>query len=536
MNQTIHAGPRRQAGLLIPLFSCHSSRSWGIGEFGDLPALAAWMRGAGLSLLQILPIYETAPGQTSPYSSITTMALDPVYIHVPDVPDFAAAGGDAWGDAATRDRLARAQSGEGVDYAVVRELKERALRDCFDRFVDGEWERDTARAAELRAFIGREAWWLYDYAMFRAVAHATGGMDWRAWPESLRRRDHDALSRVGGEHGREVLYRQYLQWIAHTQWESARQAASGVQVYGDFPFIAACDSADSWSKQHLLSFDGDAGAPPDAFSKEGQNWKLPVYRWDALRASGYEWFFQRARRAAELSSGFRVDHVVGLFRTWVFPHDGSAPHFTPSGERIQTEQGRAVLAAIERAGADVIAEDLGTIPDFVRETLDELGIPGYKVLRWERLWTVPGQPLVDPASFPPASLATSGTHDTETLAEWWASAPADECRAVLDLASRRHPEAARGLKAAGAFSPAIRDLLLELLFESGSRMLVLPIQDVFGWTVRVNVPAVVDDQNWTWKLPWLVDRLAAEPEARERQQALLQWSRRYGRAEDPARP
>lgn len=534
---TPHAGThvRRRAGLLIPLFSCHSSRGWGIGEFGDLPPLADWMREAGLSLLQILPLYETAPGQTSPYSSISTMALDPIFIHVPDVPDYEGIGGDGWLGDEDRARLGRVRESGAINYRVVHDLKERALRACFDHFMDEEWERDSARAGELRAFAGREAWWLYDYAMFRAVAHVTGRMDWRAWPEGLRRRDADALSRVGGEHGREILYRQYLQWIAHTQWEAARHAAAEVKVYGDFPFMAATDSADSWAKQRLLSFDVDAGAPPDAFSKDGQNWKLPVYRWDAVRASGYDWFYQRARRAAELAAGFRVDHVVGLFRTWVFPHDGSAPRFVPADEAVQLVQGRDVLAAIQRAGAEVIAEDLGTIPDFVRTTLADLGIPGYKVLRWERLWEAPGQPLVDPLEFPPASLATSGTHDTETLAEWWAAAPADERRAVLALAAARHPDAARPGPAA-PFVPAIRDALLELLFESGSGLLVLPIQDVFGWTHRVNVPAVVDDRNWTWKLPWPVDRLADEAEAQERQRALRGWSRRHGRLEDPPRP
>jgi 4-alpha-glucanotransferase len=522
------AESRRWAGLLVPLFSCCSTRSWGVGEFGDLPGLADWMRGAGLRTLQLLPLNEMALGQRSPYSALSAMALDPIFITVPAVTEYAAMGGEDGLDTAMRDTVAHVRARPHVDYRAIRTLKNLALRQCFGRFLDTEWARDTPRALELRAFIREQAWWLDDYALFRAARHTLDGQDWRRWPAGIRRRDADSLADLRRESGTEILYRQYLQWIAHTQWCEARRSAHGVRVFGDFPFIGASDSADTWAKQQLFSFEGTVGAPPDAFSETGQNWKLPVYRWDVLRAQNYSWFQHRARRMADLFDGFRVDHVVGLFRTWVFPLDGRRPYFTPADEPSQLAQGEAVLRVIQQAGAEVVAEDLGTIPDFVRTALAALAIPGYKVLRWERRWQEASRPFITPTSFPPLSLATSGTHDTETLAEWWAELEASDRAEVLKACSPR-PEQTMGPESSQSFVPRVRDRLLESLYASGSKLLVIPIQDVFGWTDRINVPAIVDDKNWTWKLPWPVDGFASQPEARERQQTLLRWALEYGR-------
>jgi 4-alpha-glucanotransferase len=203
--------------------------------------------------------------------------------------------------------------------------------------------------------------------------------------------------------------------------------------------------------------------------------------------------------------------------------DGRPPGFIPADPAAQLAQGRAVLRVLAACGADVVAEDLGTIPEFVRATLRSLSIPGYRVLRWEREWNAAGQPFRNPRDYPACSLAASGTHDTETLAAWWN---------MLDLDERTAALAATGATNVGpgaAFGPEVRDQLLEALYASGSDLLVLPIQDVFGWTGRINVPAVIDDINWTWKLPWPVDALGAQPEAAARAEALRALSARYDR-------
>jgi 4-alpha-glucanotransferase len=528
MTSPTHAGAR-EAGVLVPLFSCPSAASWGIGEFDDVPKLAAWMRKSGLTILQLLPLNEMAPGQSSPYSALSSMALDPIFITVPAVADFKAMGGEEVLDADTRAALGAIRGQRRVAYGAVRSLKEEALRGAFLHFMEHEWARNSPRAEGLRTFAHVQSWWLDDYALFRALLHMTGGQDWREWPEDVRRHDQATLAMVSREYSREVLYRQYLQWLSHTQWEAARERAEHVRVFGDVSFMAATNSADAWAHQDLFSFDGTVGAPPDAFNREGQNWKLPVYRWNALRERQYGWFAQRAKRMSDLFDGFRVDHVVGLFRTWVFPTNGDAPHFIPGDEPSQIEQGRAVMEVFRQAGATVIAEDLGTIPDFVRDSLATMGIPGYKVMRWEKSWHAPGEPFIDPVDYPPSSLASSGTHDTETMAQWWAEAPAAEREGILALPSIAGRTHTSGLPVDSPYLQVVRDVLLELLYASGSDLCVLPIQDVFGWTDRVNVPGVIDEANWTWVLPVLVDHLGSDPEARERQQALARWAKNAGR-------
>jgi 4-alpha-glucanotransferase len=301
-----------------------------------------------------------------------------------------------------------------------------------------------------------------------------------------------------------------------------------------------CDSADVWAHADAFRLDASVGAPPDAFSETGQNWGLPVYRWDVMAARGFAWLRDRARRTAALYDGYRVDHLVGFYRTYVFPGDGSKASFSPSHEADQLRLGEAVLGVFRASGARIIAEDLGTIPDFVRASLARLGVPGCKVFRWERRWSVPGQPYRDPAGYPAASVATSGTHDTETTAAWWDGLDPAEQRAVLEapgvferIGSRLAPPNGATTAADEApipFSAELRDALLDVLFASGSDLLLLPVQDVFGWRDRINVPASLGDHNWTWRLPWPVDTLDARAEARERAAALRGWSRRYDRA------
>src|SRR5690606_3823127 len=190
------------------------------------------------------------------------------------------------------------------------------------------------------------------------------------------------------------------------------------------------------SRQEQFRIDASVGVPPDAFSETGQDWGLPVYRWDVHEATGYAWLRQRAQRCFELFDGFRVDHLVGFYRTFVRERDGET-YFVPPDEPAQKTQGERLLRLFMESGAAILAEDLGTIPDFVRESLDRLGVPGMKVLRWEREWKQDGQPFRDPATYPAVSVAISGTHDTETMAEWWDNADRDERAAAAALRSLR---------------------------------------------------------------------------------------------------
>jgi 4-alpha-glucanotransferase len=498
----------RYAGLLVPLFSMPSRRSWGIGELADLPALGAWMTDAGAAFVQLLPLNEMAGGQNSPYSALSAMAIDPIFIAPSAVPEIEALGGEAILDAAERARLEAARRSPSIDYRTVRALKTKAFRLAFARFLERDWALDTPRAGRLKTFVTRAHWWLGDYTLFRALHAEFGERRWTEWDPPLRDRDPAALEAARAELAGEIHFYAYLQWLAAEQWEAARTAAA-IGVFGDFPFMVSGDSADVWARQDDFRMDASVGAPPDAFSETGQDWGFPAYRWDRIAAGGFQWLAARARRNAELYDAFRVDHLVGFFRTYVREADGRAG-FVPPGEPDQIQQGERVLDALSDSGARLVAEDLGLIPAFVRKTLARLGIPGFKVLRWEREWDAEGKPFKDPTAYPAVSVATSGTHDTETVAEWWDEAPLDERRAVVAILHDR------GCDPGAAFGDRVRDAILDVLLASGSDIAILPIHDVFGWRERINTPALISDANWTWRLPWPVEDLRTNAIASER--------------------
>ena len=262
-------------------------------------------------------------------------------------------------------------------------------------------------------------------------------------------------------------------------------------------------SPDVWVRPDEFMLDVSLGVPPDSFSATGQDWGLPTYRWDRIAATGFSWIRNRARRMAALYDGYRVDHLVGLYRTFGKPPVGE-PFFNPFDEPTQIGQGETILRILAEPGADIIAEDLGVVPDFVRASLSRLGVPGCKVLRWERDWHAPGHPFIDPRAYPARSAAMTGTHDTETLAGWWAIAQAEERHALCVLLFHT---GTGDFDPSTPWSPDLHRAILSVMFASGSDDLFLPIQDVFGWFDRINTPATVGDQNWTWKLPCAADRL-----------------------------
>jgi 4-alpha-glucanotransferase len=522
----------RRAGILVPLFSLASSRGWGIGEIPDVAPFARWLESGGQRLLQLLPINEMPPGETSPYSALSAMAIDPQFIALHALEDFAAIGGETAFDAGTRAALDAARESPTIDYATIRPLKQDALRRAFAHFHRREHATGTRRAASFRAFCTEQAWWLDDYALFRALHAYHGERSWDDWPDPIRRRDPQALQTAREALAEDIQFRQYVQWVAGDQWGSVRDAAGQVELFGDLPFMVSGDSADVWARQDEFRLDASVGVPPDAFSATGQDWGLPVYRWDVLTERDFDWLRNRARRNADLFDGYRVDHLVGFYRTYFRPHDGSEAQFVPAGESAQRALGENVLSVFRAPGTEIIAEDLGVIPDFVRESLNELGVPGYRVFRWERLWKQPGQPFRDPLEYPASSVATSGTHDTEPMVVWWEGAPRDERESVLDIRyirARLDDEARTIALTQDSMTREVHEALIDVLLASGSDTVILPVQDVFGWRERINQPATVSNDNWTWRLPWPADRMGTEPDAMAVASQLREWSRRHGR-------
>jgi len=477
---------RRAGGINVPLFSIPTTRSWGIGEFYDLVDFARWAEAAGQSVLQILPVMELPAIERSPYSALTSFALDPIYIAVPRVADYSGTGQMP---ASLQDEIRELRSEPRVDYARVRALKQRCLQRAWSHFSATEIANGSDRARAFSAFCAREAWWLDEYSLFRTLLDRHEQRAWWEWPAPLRYARPDALSQIRRELDEAIGYRKYVQWIADQQWRDVRRQLAPVLVFGDLPFTIGGNSPDVWLRQAEFRLDATVGAPPDAFSAEGQDWGLPPWRWRVMRQRGYGWVRARARRNAALFDGYRIDHLVGLYRTWLWPtYEAQPPFFDPVEEREQVARGEELLRLFKNAGAELIAEDLGTVPPFVRKSIAALGIPGFKVLQWERHWDQPGEPLIDPRTFPPLSVATTGTHDLDPLA------------ATLD--------------------PGEVKIEVESLIGSGSNLSLVPLQDVFAWKDRINTPSAVGATNWTWRVPRPVDEWADWPDARERQRWL----------------
>ena len=512
----------RRAGLLLPLSSARGPRG-DLGSFADAPAIARLVRASGCSMWQLLPLNEVSPGQDSPYAAGSSSALEPVYIDLDSVPDH---GGEASLLPEERLLLDVARASPRVDFEAFRTVKRAALGRAWARFRDGELRSGSARARELAHFRDEHQSWLPDWALYRAL-HDRRHLSWRDWEPGLREHQPAAVEAARQNLGGAVDELIYVQWIADQQWHAARAAcnAAGVKVLGDLPFMVAEDSADVWGLQQFFRFDASVGVPPDAYSADGQDWGLPVPRWDAMRDAGDPWLKARAQRAAELYDAFRVDHVVGLYRTYARPLAVAGvkppPFFLPAAEPLQRAQGERILTTLG-IGAEVLAEDLGTVPDFVRASLAALGIPGTKVLRWE---VDLGRPR-DVRAFSPVSVCVTGTHDSDTLHVWWEQLPDWERKLQLEQAPLRHLASGH----AARFSPAIRDALLGLAYSASSDALLVPITDALGWPDRMNTPGTVGTHNWTWRLPWkLGGELESHVEVRAMESNLRHLARASGR-------
>jgi 4-alpha-glucanotransferase len=509
----------RVAGVTLPLFSIRTRRDWGIGQITDLPACAAWILTAGHKLLQILPAYELAAGETSPYGARTAFGIDPIYIDVEAIPDLDA--GSLHG-ALGEDGLfliERLRQSPRVEYAAVRRLKETALHAAFEGFVTKEWQKNTDRARSLRSFIEAERAWEDDLALYVALRERRGGWSWEKWPDPEKHRDPGAMAEAKTQLATRILEHQYGQWIAHEQWQAARREvnALGVELMGDVPFIVGHESADVWARAWQFRRDVSLGAPPDAFSEDGQEWGLPAFDWAAMDKDDLDWLRRRTRRAATLYDRFRLDHVVGYFRMYVKHMGDKKGVFDPKDEPDQLARGTRVLSTFQHEAGKtrVIAEDLGVIPPFVRKALDGLGLPGYRVLPWEN----DAGRFRDPRGFPTSSVATWSTHDTAPIVTWWDELPEQDRAQLADFAGIA-PDA----------SPDERWLpLLRLLFASSSELTLVLASEILGRGDRINTPATVGEANWTYRLPMPLEDLAKDPGVVGRMNALRQAAEEHGR-------
>ena len=471
-------------------------KDWGIGDTRSMTLWFDALKAMNLNLLQVLPINEMPPGVSCPYTALSAFALDPIYIAVDELPELKDSP-DLQAEINSRRfqaGLRRLRVAKTVMYNEVRHLKFSTLWNIYTGFHQNHILKDSPLAGEFRAFCHANAGWLEDYALFRRLKDTHSWASWTHWEEPLRARDQKALQETHGREENQVLFFKYLQWAIHRQWTAARARAAelDIKLLGDLPFMVNQESSDVWARQGEFSIDREIGAPPDAFSETGQRWGLPAYNWPAIEENNFDWWRSKVKKAAEFYDLFRIDHMVGFFRTWVIPRDVSQkPDFDIQDAQGQRERGKRFLQAVSSASQMLpVAEDLGLIPPYVTEVLAELKVPGYKVMRWEK-----GKDgnYTAPETYPSVSLATSSTHDNEPLADWWDTVDHVEKKLFWELVSGETSKPPVYTKA--------REKVLASLLQAGSRIVILPIQDIFGSKERVNTPGTLGDQNWTYRFP-----------------------------------
>ncbi|NOZ84908.1 MAG: 4-alpha-glucanotransferase [Deltaproteobacteria bacterium] len=491
----------KRAGVIVPLFSLRTRNSPFIGEIPDLAQAGEWFASMGQTVIQVLPIFDMGDFETSPYSAVSAFAIDPVYLSFSGLPEL---GEDEVGKAFSDAGLS-AGNCERVDYKAVRVAKKSLLASVAERFKKNELVHLTQKGRRFKEFCVSQQQWLDPYCLYSALKESNNHAGWEDWSEGQKHGPLCIDSSLVEQMENRIFVHRFGQWLAHEQWLSARAELSrqGIFLMGDLPFTVSRDSADVWAHQDLFDLEVESGAPPDQYSNTGQNWGLPGYNWNKMQQDDYSWFRARAARASDLFDLFRVDHVVGMFRTWTIPRLNGKPHFRPSNKKSQEEQGKAVLLAMRDAskGGAIVAEDLGVIPDFVRECMAGLEIPGYKVLRWER----DGDAFKDPARYPVLSIAASGNHDTEPLAIWWEMLSENEKRLFFNLPLLKGRSDSAGL----GFCRKVHESILEVLYKSGSCLAIMPIQDLLAVPDRINVPGTSSRENWTWRLPGTIEDLVS---------------------------
>ena len=312
-------GPWKGAGIAIPVFSLRSENGLGVGEFTDIKSLADWAKAMGCHLIQILPVNDTSVYGTwydsYPYSIISTHALHPLYLHLDDL---VAPDSDLAKEITQAARKLNASP--VLDYEAVMAVKTAFLKRLFRndafRFLD---------TTDFRAFFRDHAHWLKPYAAFCHLRDRFGTSDYRRWeensagtPEAITR-----LTSPQADHYPAVAFHYYIQFHLHHQLTDASTYAreQGVCLKGDIPIGVAKESVETWQHPELFHLDRSAGAPPDFFSSEGQNWGFPTYRWPAMADRHYDWWQKRLHHLSRYFDAVRLDHVIGFLRIWTIPDD-----------------------------------------------------------------------------------------------------------------------------------------------------------------------------------------------------------------------
>ncbi|MBV9861306.1 MAG: 4-alpha-glucanotransferase [Alphaproteobacteria bacterium] len=540
-------------GMTAQLYGLRSRRDWGIGDFTGLAAVGRGVGGLGAAVLGINPLhalFAAEPRHVSPYSPSSRAHLDYLYIDVEAVPGYAE-------DAAARalispQALAAARAAPFVDYAAVAALKRPVLEALYHSFRERDFDASgaplTASGEAFRGFQEARGSSLAAFATFEALhehySREPGMFSWRAWPAPFRDPRSAAVAEFAAAHRERIGFFQFLQWEADRQLGAAavtaREGGLSLGLYRDLAVGVDPNGAEAWADQELVAPGAAIGAPPDPLSRAGQNWGLAPFNPVVLRRHGFLPFVTSLRANMRHAGVLRIDHVMSLKRLYWIPNGAAATEGAyvnyPFDELL-----RVVALESRRHECAVIGEDLGTVPEGFRETMQAANVLSYRIVGFERR---EDRRLVPPAEYPPLAAASAATHDIATLKGFWlgrdidwrqrlklypdAQAEATETaerrrdrQLLLEalseeglIAPERFPEF---LSAAGdpSYSAELGDAILAFLARSRSRLMLVQLEDVAGEAEQANLPGTTDAHpNWKRRMSVRIEEILAGPELR----------------------
>jgi 4-alpha-glucanotransferase len=509
----------RSSGVLLHVTSLPGP--FGIGDLGaEACDFVDFLARTGQTVWQVLPIGPAGFGN-SPYQSPSAFAGNPLLIDLRQLHQEGLLDDE---DLADGEELTSAPvfGRSTVDFDRVTAWRMAKLARAFERF---NGLAGVPFRARYNTFCDRNAAWLDDYTLFMAIKEAHGGREWTAWESDLVRRDKAALKRASRKLARSVQFRRFLQFVFFEQWSALRDYAQShnVRILGDVPIFVAHDSADVWANQELYFLDDAgqptvvAGVPPDYFSATGQRWGNPLYRWDVLKKTGYDWWLKRLERSFHLYDQVRIDHFRAFESYWEIP----ATEETAVLGQWLPGPGAAFFKTVARklGTLNLIAEDLGLITPAVEALRDEVGFPGMRVLQFA--FGDDSTANHRPYTYPQRCVVYTGTHDNDTTCGWFhRTAEPGGVQTAAELAAERE----FALKFLGTDGHEIHWDMIRAALSSVAELAIVPIQDLLGLgsEARMNTPGT-GVNNWGWKLT--PGQITPDVETR-----LRELTRLYGRA------
>jgi 4-alpha-glucanotransferase len=562
----------KRAGLLAALHGLRSARNWGIGDFSDLRKLVAWaadrLRVDVIGVLPLHALVNREPYNISPYYPSSRFYRNTVYLDVTAIEEYHR----SWPARALACSpefvkiIIELRASPWVEYEVASQLKGMVLEEVFKTFLDRHWRPDQADDSRLKSFksyLKREGKPLELFAAFCALDEFFRRQEpfpqvWRHWPlpyQDPGSREVEAFCR---EQGERILFHQYLQWQVEEQLEAVQQAArdqgAEIGLYLDLALGIDPAGADAWAYRDFLIPGVKAGAPPDDFAPQGQDWGFQPANREKHRDQGYRLLADELRRNCRPGGALRIDHVMKFFRLfWIAKGQTAAQ----GGYVKDYSEDLIKILCLEslRNKTLIIGEDLGTVPDEVREVLGRHGIFSYRLFYFEKKES--GE-FKDPAEYPESALAAISTHDLPTLAGFWSSGDirlrrdlgflSDDVAFQAGLLQRIHDKRrmidtlhrcgflseseALGLHAQDQprVTPALHRAVIGFLVSTTAKLVVLNQEDLFLEMNQQNLPGTTNQYpNWKRKMRYSLEDLVRYPEAREMADRYREWIERSGR-------